>query len=194
MVRKDSRQNGATLAELTVSTAIMALILTCSVAALDSIYRRAVLRSAAGRVRELLQHTQLDAHMLGANRAVKFIQRPEGWNYAVYEDGNGDGVSNSEIATGVDHIVVSERPLADENGVYVGLLAGETDPDGGPPLSSPVNFNHSTLCSFSPRGSATPGTVYLTDGSGAVAVRSSGDDGMVRILVYTPASGQWVEL
>lgn len=194
MVRNASRQSGATLAELTVSTAIMALILTCSVAALGSMYRRAALRGAAARVRGLLQRAQLDANLLSTNRAVKFIQRPEGWSYAVYEDGNGNGVSNSEIATGVDHIVVSERSLTDENGVHVGLIDGETDPDGGPPLTSPVNFNRSTLCSFSQSGSGTPGTVYLTDGSGAIAVRSSGEDGRLRILVYTPGSGKWVEL
>ena len=194
MVRNAARQRGATLAELTVSTAIMALILTSSTVALDSMYRRAALRGAASRVRGLLVRAQLDAYLLSTNRAVKFIQHPEGWSYAVYEDGNGNGVSNKEIATGVDHIVVTERPLDDENGVRVGLIEGETDPDGGPPLTSPVNFNSSTLCSFSQSGSGTPGTVYLTDGSRAIAVRSSGDGGMVRILVYTPGSGKWVEL
>src|ERR1700682_1251256 len=117
MVRNDARQTAATLAEFTVSTAIMALILTTTTAALDSMYRRAALRSAASRVRGLLQRAPLDAQLLSTNRAVKFIQRPEGWSYAVYQDGNGNGVSNKEIATGVDPVIVTERPLDDENGV-----------------------------------------------------------------------------
>jgi type II secretory pathway pseudopilin PulG len=186
-------QRGTALMELMVSMAIMGLILTMSCAAFVTMYRRAALRAGAQRVRGILQQTRLSSSLLSANCAVKFIQRSGGWSYAVYQDGNGDGVTNSDIAKGVDPAMSGEMPLVNEFGVRVGLLANESDPDGGPPLTSPVNFNRSTLCSFSQTGSGTPGTVYLTNGSGAIAIRTA-DDGRIRILVYVPESARWEEL
>jgi hypothetical protein len=186
-------QRGTTLAELLTELAVLGLIVTGAAVALDTMMRKIALRSAAHRLRSLLETTQSEAATLSANRAVKFFPGTQEWEYAIYEDRNGNGVLNSEIASGVDRIVQGRRPLLDTHWVRVGLLAGEADPDGGPPLTSAVNFNSSTLCSFSMTGTGTPGTVYLTDGSGAVAVRSSGDSNL-KILIYEPRSGKWREL
>lgn len=193
MSRKTTAAGGTTALELMVSLAILGLGLAISNASLDALYRRMALRRAAERVREVLRQTQGEARSRSSNCAVKFVARTGGWCYAVYQDGNGNGVLNREIDSGTDPQFVSERPLLDEYGVGVGLMPGETDPDGGPPLISPVNFNRSTLCSFSQTGDATPGTIYLTNGTGAAAVRSS-DDGTIRILLYVPQSGRWVDL
>lgn len=187
------RQRGATLVELAWSLAVLGLIVTISVSAIGSMVRRAALRSAAQRLRTLMQETQINARALSSNCAIKFTLHADGWYYAVYIDGNDNGVTNSDIVKGLDPPLLSERPLHDENGVSAGILPGEPDPDGGPPLTSPVKFNSSALCSFSQTGSSTPGTIYLTDGTDAIAVRTA-DDGRIRILVYVSGSGQWVDL
>src|ERR1700682_1627610 len=130
------RQRGATLAELMAELGVVGLILTLAAASIDSMLRREALRDAAKEVLGILQATQSEAAVLSTNRAVKFIQSPEGWQYAIYEDRNGNGVSNAEIAKGIDAIARPQRPLFDTRWVHIGLLAGETDPDGGPPLTS----------------------------------------------------------
>lgn len=186
-------QRGSTLPELIVSLAVMGLTVTMSGAALDRMYRRAALRTAAVHLRKVLQDTQLEAHIWSGNCAVKFTQHPDGWYYRIYRDGNGNGVTNSDITKNIDPPLTAEHPLLDEYGVGVGLLPGESDPDGGPILTSPLNFNRSTLCSFSQIGTATPGTVYLTNGSGAAAVRSN-DEGTIRVLLYVPETARWVDL
>ena len=57
-----------------------------------------------------------------------------------------------------------------------------------------MQFNRSTICSFSPTGSATPGTVYITDGAGQLfAVRVAGASGRVRTLRYNGARRRWDE-
>ena len=68
----------------------------------------------------------------------------------------------------------------------IGLLkTAVKDPDGDAlkPDASAVQFGRSTICSFSPVGSSTPGTVYLIDGGGQLwAARCTGAGGRVRVL------------
>ena len=68
------------------------------------------------------------------------------------------------------------------------------DPDGDPlpPTAAAVQFGSSTICSFSPTGSGTPGTIYIADGAGQLcALRVYGASGRVRLLRYDAARRQW---
>src|SRR5260221_14250575 len=70
------------------------------------------------------------------------------------------------------------------------------DPDGAwmLPVDSPVQFNRSAMCSYSPIGGGTPGSIYLSDGSPTFyAVRVLGASGRVPLVRYDPVSGKWVE-
>lgn len=196
MNRKDQR--GFTIAEMLTVVAITGVIALTSTSVLMNGLMREGLRSASGRVRNILIMTRANAIALEANRAVKFTQRDGIWYYAVYDDRNRNGVLNEEINSGIDPIVEGPYPLFSAGSIgRVGFpVDGIADPDTGAridPNSVAVNFNRSTLCSFSAVGSGTPGSIYLTNGSDAMMIRSSGDSGHIRVMTYDSFRRKWVE-
>ncbi len=59
-------------------------------------------------------------------------------------------------------------------------------------LDDPVRFNRSDLASFNPIGTATPGSIYLTDGRQRLAVvRVNNISGKVSVLVYDQEKDAW---
>ena len=59
-------------------------------------------------------------------------------------------------------------------------------------LDDPIRFNRSDLASFNPRGTATPGTIYLTDGlRHLAAVRVNNRSGKISVLYYDPEEEVW---
>jgi hypothetical protein len=130
------------------------------------------------------------------NAGVKFMRVGNVWTYSLYEDGDGDGIRSDDIASGVDRRYAGPSVLAPQFRIAsIGLLPNAIrDPDGDPlaPTVSAVQFNRSTICSFGPTGSATPGSVYITDGAGELlAVRVTGATGRVRALRYNSGRQRW---
>jgi type II secretory pathway pseudopilin PulG len=193
-----SKQRGHTLAEIVVTMGSLGLITCITLPALSSILWRAMMRGAVVRVQSLLVNTQEEAIAMQKNRAVKFIRDDNGgWSYAIYTDGDGDGVLNADIAKGIDPLVEGPDILVDPQSMaIIGIPAdGLPDPDGGARLTAetaPVQFNRSTLCSFSPDGSGTPGSVYLrTVGGDAAVVRCSGETGRISVLQLNHWGRKW---
>lgn len=193
-----SKQRGYTLVEIAVTAGALGLIACVTLPAMSSMLWRATMRGAMTRVHALMVMTQEDAIATQRNRAIKFIRTADGaWSYAIYIDGDGDGVLNADIASGVDPLVDGPEVIADPRAMAtIGIPPGGLpDPDGGPrllPETAPVQFNRSTLCSFSPDGSGTPGSVYLsTLGGDAAVVRCSGEGGRISDLVLAAGGRKW---
>lgn len=187
---------GTSAVEMLVSLAIIAALSTSSTVALANLMRRQALREISFRIYTILRGTQTEAAVAGESRAVRFMQTDRGWAYGIYEDGNGNGVLNSDIKKGIDRLIRGPVPLCITGGLAcLGYPhAGVPDPDGTftiLPSASPLNFNHSALCSFAPDADSTPGTLYLTDGAEAWAIRSSGTAGRIYLMKYNRASGHW---
>jgi prepilin-type N-terminal cleavage/methylation domain-containing protein len=193
-----SSQRGYTLVEMLVTVTIIGLFTTISLASLVDILWRSALRGAAIRICGLMANAQEDAVAMRRGRALKFLRGADGsWSYAVYDDGDSDGVLNEDIATGIDvlvhgpEIIVSPQALA-----TIGIPpTGLPDPDGGArlrPDASPVQFNRSMLCSFSADGASTPGSIYLRTASGdAAVIRCSGSGGRVSVLLLGRFFRRW---
>jgi hypothetical protein len=71
-------------------------------------------------------------------------------------------------------------------------------PDPGSPghyldrIDDPIRFNSSDICSFSPMGESTPGSVYLWDSHDGMAVlRVFGGTAKVRSLYYRRGERGW---
>ena len=62
-------------------------------------------------------------------------------------------------------------------------------PEQGPLSGDPVRFGVSDILSFSPLGTATPGTFYLAGDSGQAAVRVTGGSARVRLMVWRGGAG-----
>ncbi|MEO6260412.1 MAG: prepilin-type N-terminal cleavage/methylation domain-containing protein [Thermoanaerobaculia bacterium] len=187
---------GFSLIELCVAVAIMGVLVLCAAPAFANYRRRASVVAAAHELRSIVRGVRARAIARNRNCGVKFLRAGREWTYSLYEDGDGDGIRNDDIDHGKDRryfgpaIVMPSAHLA-----AIGLLATPVrDPDGDllAPTAPAVQFNRSTICSFSPTGKGTPGSVYLVDGAGQLFVaRVYGASGRVRVLRYQPARGKW---
>ena len=189
------RTLGYSLIELLTVVAIIGLMVLCAIPAFGNYRRRMSIIAASAEFRSILRAARGRAIATGRHAGVKFISGRE-WTYAIYEDGDGDGIRNDDITGGTDRrifgpaIVMPSFHLA-----TIGLLKTTVkDPDGDPlkPDASPVQFGRSTICSFSPIGGGTPGTLYLIDGGGQLwAARVYGSGGRVRLLRYNDGLKKW---
>jgi prepilin-type N-terminal cleavage/methylation domain-containing protein len=122
----------------------------------------------------------------GVQTAIRFEVSADGRDeYSTYSDGNGNGVLSADIVAGIDHRISGPLPLAGgAPGVRVGILPGVKDPDGVPlDTEDPIRFGRSNMLSFSPFGTASPGTFYLAGEGVQGAVRVTPGNSRVRMLL-----------
>lgn len=188
-------QRGYSLAEALTVVAILGLLLLVTVPAFASINRRMALRAATADLRALFHETRSRAIATSRNHGLKFSEIGGVWHLAVYEDGDGDGVRNDDIKKNIDRLLEPPRVVFRESrAISIGLLKNKSikDPDGDP-LTQPIAFNASTICSFSPIGAATPGSIYLTDKKDLWCVRVYGATARIRVLRYDASKKRWIQ-
>lgn len=190
-------ERGFTLIEMLTTVAILGMIAAVAFPSMMTIQRRAAVRNAASELRAIFFAARMRAIARSHNCGVKFLKNVDGWSYALYDDGDGDGVRNDDITSGVDVCAQSARRVlaSTEKRAFIGLPPyALKDPDGDPlpPTKSPVSFNNSTICSFSAMGEATPGTIYITDSIEDVyAVRVFGASGRIRVMRWNRGKAKW---
>ncbi len=136
-----------------------------------------------------------------ANVGLKFRVDADGTvTWALYRDGDGDGVLSADILSGDDPQVTpahAARPPRPPDPLRLSTRAGAARPwrsraAGSTGLDDPIRFNRSDIASFSALGTATPGTVYVTDGMRHLAAaRVTGRTGRIDCLVYDVAHERW---
>jgi prepilin-type N-terminal cleavage/methylation domain-containing protein len=192
-------EKGFTLIELVVVLAVVMSLLTLGVPPLLRTSDDLRLRMAAGEIVGVFRSSRSFAQRYGANVAVKFNTDKTGAvTFALYRDGNHNGVLTKDIASGKDRLVMPPQSLK-----LLGRDVGFGFPPGPPPrdpgtgkpmdrLDDPIRFNGSDLASFSPLGTATPGSVYLRNGSGhLMVVRVLDRTGKVSLLSYDARTQKW---
>lgn len=194
------RQQGFQLIEISVVIALIGLAAAMTVPDLlrATAQQRVVLAaSELAGVLHLARHT---AVRMSANVGVKFRTAADGSvTFTLYQDGDGDGVLNVDIASGTDPAIGSERRLGNLGPrVGFGFPPPPAPVDPGDPyrrltrLDDPIRFNSSDIASFSNLGAATPGTLYVTDRQHELAaVRVFNRTGRMRILVYDREHERW---
>ncbi|HXU45363.1 MAG TPA: GspH/FimT family pseudopilin [Thermoanaerobaculia bacterium] len=192
-------ERGFQLLDLTVALAVIALVATLAAPPLDRMVRGLRLREAASELVGALRLAKSFAVRYSANVAVRFRSERGIVTFAIYRDGDGDGVRNADIASGRDPLVQTIHRLAGTGfGLRFGFPPKIVPRDPSDPrrpldrLDDPIRFNDSDLASFDPLGGATPGSLYLTDGAtGLAAVRVLSRSGRVRVLLYDAATRLW---
>jgi prepilin-type N-terminal cleavage/methylation domain-containing protein len=197
-MRRSRHCAGQTLIELLVVLLILAIAAVIACNSFIGVLRRAALRSTAIGIGRLLERVQLEAAALSHQRGLRFFQTADGWSYAIYEDGDDDGVRLKDIAAGIDILVEGPYPLMDRLSIVrIGVPASPVPhPDTGkffPSTASAVNFNQTSMCSFAPDGDGTPGSIYVITGARgeAAMIRSSGNGGRIRTLFYGLQGEGW---
>lgn len=188
-------EHGHTLTEAVFAAAILSTLLTFGVPALRAYTVEAHILGAASVFQEDFLLARSLAARSGAQTAIRFERRPQGAFVSVYADGNHNGVLSVDIARGVDRRVSGPRRLdTGAPGVRVGINPGVPAPPPDRGLldpADPIRFGRSDMLSFSPLGTATPGTFYLAGDGVQAAVRVNGGSARVRTLVWR--GRRWTE-
>ncbi|HVG71261.1 MAG TPA: GspH/FimT family protein [Vicinamibacterales bacterium] len=143
----------------------------------------AAARYLAGRM--ALARTQAVARSTAVG--LRFTQESAGFTFAVFQDGNGNGIRTADIQSGVDRPSQPSTSLFEQfPGVDIGLSPQS-------PATSAVQLGQTNLLTFTPLGTATSGTIYVRDQRGTQwAVRVLGATGRIRVLRYDPRTGNWL--
>ena len=132
-------------------------------------------------------------------RGLQFRKVGTGWSFREVADGNGNGLRTAEIGRGVDPVMSGDDALERRvQDVTLGFPPGGPFPEAPPGTDTlragddPVRFGRSDLVSFSPVGSASSGTLYVTDGRAALyAVVLFGPTARLRVWRYRPEVRRW---
>jgi len=195
-----SREAGFTLFELVVAAAVLALAATLAAPPLLRASSGLVTRMAAEEVAVALEQARMFAIRHAMKVGLKFHVAEDGTvRWALYRDGNGDGVRTADIESGIDPRLTSPRSLVHfGRTARLGFPRGEAPQDPSDPyrkldrLDDPIRFNRSDIASFSPLDGATPGTVYVTDGEHHLyAVRLNNRTSRVHLLRWNRVERRW---
>jgi hypothetical protein len=186
------RTRGFSLLELLT---VVAIVMTMAVFALPPIRAMVADAHLLGAGREFCSSFRLAASTAirgNVYTAIRFERRADEVRYAVYRDGDDDGVRSDDIASGRDALVAGPFPLAIGPTVRVGIRPGTPaiPPERGLLSGDPIRFGSSDILSFSPLGTATPGTFYLMGDGAQAAVRVTGGTARVRLMIWR---GSWQE-
>jgi len=194
----EKRAMGISTTELVVVTALTGLLVLVSIPALDDAKRAAAMTRSIAQVHGLLVRCRAVAVLRSRRCAVVFNQEIDGsWRCYVAEDGDGDGVRRSDISSGKDLVVGGEIVIA-AGGAGPGILRNEwvPNPTGRGrlrgDLGDPIRAGRGNIISFSSRGTATPSSVYFSDGSRRMVVlRIYGGTGRINRLRWQRGWSRW---
>ena len=185
-----------TLAETAVVLGFMGTISAIALPLLSGLDdARAV--GAARYVSSRLAEARVEAVSQSREVALRFMPADGNYSFSIYVDGNGNGVLARDIARGVDRRLTGPESLSGNfKNVFFGAQPGVPAIDSGSaPAGDPIKLGTSNSASFSPLGTSTTGTVYITTVSGAqYAVRIIGTTGKTRIYRFDKSAGKWLPL
>jgi Tfp pilus assembly protein FimT len=174
------------------------LFLTVSVPAFGAALSRARVAAAAREMASEMARLRSEAITERRGVGLRFSTTAGRRQFAVYADGDGDGLRADDIAAGRDPLLIAARDLPSRwEGIDFGLLDAaipEVPPASGvlTPGSDPVRFGSSDTISFTPWGTASSGTLYISDGRDAVyAVVLYGHTGRIRTWRFDRDLWRW---
>jgi hypothetical protein len=101
-----------------------------------------------------------------------FSRDGRGWSWYEVEDGNGNGLRTREIRRGTDRTLSGPHRMEDHDSrIKLGFPPGGPFPKIPPGTGwidgtdDPIRFGRSDLVSFTPLGTGSSGTLYVTDGA-----------------------------
>ena len=186
---------GVSLFEVLLSLTVIGWTLVIATPGVMRLRREVSLRSAVHEASVAFYLARSYAISKNRNVGLKFRKNGDRYEWALYADGNGNGVRTAEIASGVDRYLGLAYPWT-RNDVLPGIMTGirVPDPSGGylDRIDDPIRFNNSNICSFSAMGECTPGSIYLWDAHDGMAVlRVFGGTAKLRSLYYRRGERGW---
>jgi type II secretory pathway pseudopilin PulG len=189
---------GFSLIELALVAGLMATATAVAtplmLTALDDFKTLGAVRHISG----LLQQARMQAALRHADVGMRFTLSGSLYTYAVYVDGNGNGVRSRDISNGVDREIRRPERLTDQfSGIDFGTLPGlpAVDASSSPPGTDPIRLGSSNLAVFTNAGTSTSGSLYIRGRRNVqYVIRVFGETGKTRILRLDPGTRQWKPL
>ena len=189
---------GFSLIEVLVSLALFGILMAMALPLLAETAARERLHAASAETAAQFRGLRSRAVTEGASFGLRFVTAGGRWSCSLYRDGNGNGIRSADILSRKDPLLRGPEEVGTRfEGIRIGLPATpvpQIPPATGPIPSpgDPVKFGGSHIVSFSPSGSVSGGTIYLTDGTRVAAVVVYGATGRIRLQRYDPQRG-WTE-
>lgn len=190
-------QNGYSLIELMFVAGIIATVGGLAVPQLFTALDEWRALSAVRYLSTRLQQTRMDAVLRSANTALRIVADGTSYRYAVYVDGNRNGVRSVDIERGIDRAIHAEERLRDQfPGVDFGTLPGLPSVDGSspPPGADPVRLGTGDMAVFDPFGTSTTGSLYVRCRNVQYVIRVVGETGKTRLLKFDARGQIWRSL
>jgi type II secretory pathway pseudopilin PulG len=192
---ENPRQAGASVVDLLIVVTIVASIAALAVPPLTASADAADAAAAARHVAGLVARARFEAARRNRAVALRFTTTAAEPTFSLVVDGDGDGVSAADVASGVDAEIRPPDRLSDHFGGARFAVAGSIPAiDGGvlTELDGAIRLGATQQISVAPLGTATSGTVYIASRRGVqYAVRIAGVTGRVRVLRYVPGAVPW---
>jgi hypothetical protein len=187
---------GLTVSELLIVTALLGVAAVVATPRLAALHRETSLRCLTSRLGAQLASCRAHAIFHRTNTGLVFERACDGsWRCFIAEDGDGDGILRRDLDSGRDP-VVGEIVQLSSGGSSPGILDSEPVPDplgdGVLAADDPIRAGRGDIISFTPAGTATASSIYLTDHHSAIRVlRVLGTTGRVRSLVWRRGWAEW---
>ncbi len=199
MTRRGAGEGGFSLPETVLALAVVGLLLATGAPALTRALSRARVAAAARELAAEMARLRSAAITSRRRVAMRFVSVGGRYVYTSYADGDGDGVRSDDIAQGRDPRIAGPRDLASRHtGIDLGFLdqpIPRVPPGAGVllPGSDPVRFGPSDTISFTPRGTSSSGTLYVSDRRETVlAIVLYGHTGRIRVWRFDRRAWRWV--
>lgn len=178
---------GHTLPEILLVLLIFATLMTVALPRIAQTAHEHRLRAAAFHLRSLLRQARARAVAESRYVAVVFEEADGDPVFLLYGDGNHNGIRRRDIDQGVEQRLREPYRLSD---TYPGVRYGSLPVGAETPFLPGLRIGRGRMVSFSPLGSSTTGTLFLSNQYGLVyAVVVFGSTGRVRIARYR--GGRW---
>lgn len=178
---------GRGLLELLVAITLILITVAAAIPRAQSMVHESRLRGAAFYLRGLLRQVRVTAAAQARYVGVVFDEVDGDPLFSIHADGNSNGIRRVDVDGGVDPRLREPYRLSE---TFPGVKYGSLPRGANEPFFRGLQIGRGNIVSFSPLGSSTTGTLYLSNDYGLVyAVVILGSTGRVRVARYR--GGKW---
>ncbi len=181
-------ESGHGLLDMLVAVSISLIVIAAAIPRAQSMVHESRLRGAAFYLRGLLRQVRVTAAAKACYMGVVFDEVSGDPVFSIHADGNGNGIRRADVVSGADPRLREPYRLSE---TFPGVRYGSLPAGAKEPFLRGLQIGRSHIVSFSPLGSSTTGTLYLSNDYGLVyAVVIFGSTGRVRVARYR-GGGKW---
>ena len=191
--RRCAIQQGFSVIESLLAVALLAMTAAMAAPPLLGGLDGARGMAAARYVASLVRLTRVQAVMRSTTAGLRFEQTGDAFAYAVFVDGNGNGLRSQDVRHGIDRSITPVERIGDRFPRARIAIAEDVVPIAGSDVSAdPVRLGVSDTLTFTPLGTSSGGTIYVQSERGRqYAVRVLGATGRTRVLEFLAETCTW---